>query len=106
MAENEDNTLSVFPNTPDHIRRKFVQRGECWEWTGRVMNSGYGQVYLAGDMWTCHRLVYTREIAPIPLGMHIMHLCDNKLCANPHHLRAGSNLENRHDSVVKGRHAR
>lgn len=40
---------------------------------------------------------------PIPEGYVVMHLCDNPPCANPEHLKAGTQNENIQDAVRKGR---
>ena len=47
---------------------------------------------------------YTNVI--IPNNVHLMHLCDNKLCINPLHLTIGTRQDNINDCVAKGRHAR
>lgn len=50
-----------------------------------------------------HRVSYEIFIGPIPDGMVVMHTCDTPSCVNPHHLTVGSDLENIHDKVKKGR---
>jgi hypothetical protein len=42
----------------------------------------------------------------IPEGGIILHSCDNPACVNPDHLRVGDYVENQHDAVARGRHAR
>jgi DNA-directed RNA polymerase specialized sigma subunit len=38
-----------------------------------------------------------------PKGMVVMHICDNKLCVNPDHLRIGTVADNNKDKALKGR---
>lgn len=54
----------------------------CWEWNGSVHKVGYGTI----NMEYAHRVIYEREVGPIPDGYDIDHLCRNKLCVNPAHL--------------------
>lgn len=78
---------------------------KCWEWTGPVFNSGYGQIgdHRIGEHTTTHRLAYKLTNGNIPDGALILHKCDNRLCCNPKHLRAGTQKENVADMVAKGR---
>lgn len=41
-----------------------------------------------------HRWSYERFVAPIPEGMLIDHMCHNKGCVNPGHLRLATNKQN------------
>lgn len=63
----------------------------CWLWKGRVKagnQQGYGALSLWGDEFTAHRVSYELSKGPIPKGLHIDHLCKNRLCVNPAHLEA------------------
>jgi hypothetical protein len=67
---------------------------ECWYWTGKVDEKGYG---LTG--WgRAHRVSYelcTNEL--IPSDVMILHKCNNTLCVNPAHLYKGTALDNARD---------
>lgn len=60
---------------------------ECWEWTGSRTKAGYGKVSWKGRLVYVHRLVYELLEGPIPEGLQIDHICRNRACANPDHLR-------------------
>lgn len=66
----------------------------CWIWTGAVQGKGYGSVGHQKRIWSSHKLAYTLLVGPVPEGLTLDHLCRNKLCCNPAHLEAVTNLEN------------
>jgi hypothetical protein len=82
-----------------------IPEGGCWVWMGGIRNScGYGAVHLGKNVYdTAHRLAYKLYVGPIPEGKAVLHDCDNPICCNPHHLRAGTWKENRADTVKRGR---
>ncbi|TES48059.1 HNH endonuclease signature motif containing protein [Shouchella lehensis] len=45
------------------------------------------------------RHVYEQMIGPLEKGELVRHLCDNKMCINPEHLRKGTQLENVRDAL-------
>ncbi len=53
-----------------------------------------------------HRASYQVYKGDIPDGLVIMHSCDNPSCVNPDHLTAGTQKQNIHDMMKKGRHAK
>lgn len=86
---------------------KVEKTEACWNWTGGKTKAGYGCFGVggrAGRQVLAHR--YSWEIVndPIPDGIFIDHMCHNKSCVNPSHLRLADrkqNLENRCDASIK-----
>jgi len=71
-----------------------------------VGSHGYAQILHRGKNRLHHRVAYCAafglNIEDIK-GSVVMHLCDNKICINPVHLRLGTQAENMADKVAKGR---
>jgi hypothetical protein len=78
----------------------------CWEWTGKLQGSGYGQFRVEKAFVTSHRYAYELHYGPIPDGLKVLHKCDNRKCCNPSHLFLGTSADNSADMVAKGRQAK
>jgi DNA-binding XRE family transcriptional regulator len=85
---------------------KVERRGpdECWPWLANRNEKGYGRFRGAGrgggDL-KAHRVAW--ELTHGPTDLQVLHRCDNPPCCNPDHLFLGTNLDNVHDSISKGR---
>ena len=76
----------------------------CWLWTGYRIPSGYGQTHLDNRQKVyAHRVSWSICIGPIPSGVEVLHKCDNPPCQNPGHLFLGTQADNVHDAILKGR---
>jgi hypothetical protein len=75
----------------------------CWLWTGSSNGNGYGVMRINNKQQGAHRVAFELFVGPIPPGLMICHKCDNPPCVNPHHLFAGTALDNNRDMFAKGR---
>lgn len=79
--------------------------GECLEWTGPLNERGYGKFMVGGarkqKTWIAHRWAFFvgHGFAPVV----VRHKCDNPSCVRLDHLEAGTQLDNVHDAMTRGR---
>lgn len=50
-----------------------------------------------------HRYMFEQAFGTIPVGLVIMHICDNRACSNLQHLKLATQSENITDMYKKGR---
>lgn len=84
-----------------------VERGNgCWSWTGNCQHDGYGVIRLLNKTLVAHRVSWELHRGPIPVGLSVLHHCDNRPCVRPDHLYLGTQVENGADMVRRGRSAK
>ena len=93
-------TIALTPARAARFWSKVEKSESCWEWRGARTNQGYG----SGAQWTdsdgkphtisAHRMAFKLSNGPIPEGKVIDHICRNRGCVNPDHLRAVTHKQN------------
>lgn len=77
---------------------KVDKQEECWPWTGKHSTGGYGVFHVkVSGRWTwrqAHRLTYEQLVGAIPDGKQLDHICHNRSCVNPDHLRPVTQKQN------------
>lgn len=77
----------------------------CWIFAGAPCSLA-GHVHISlddGRRMYAHRFSYELHHGPIPAGLVVMHSCDVPACVNPAHLSVGTQRDNVHDAIDKGR---
>ena len=97
-GQRMDTPLRPHNATPEQRLWSKVNKstdGGCWEWTGHLMPNGYGQLRRDGRVELAHRAAWEieNEVNLSPAQV-IDHLCHNRKCVNPGHLRVTDQCAN------------
>ena len=95
------NRVVIPERVKDRAYKKIVRAvNGCWISTYSVASHGYAQIgwsnRAAGErhIVLAHRASWEKVNGPVPVGMTLDHLCREKRCVNPAHLRLMDNFEN------------
>lgn len=98
--------VSTRGTVEDRFWRKVDRSGgpdACWLWLGSHHPAGYGRLYWRGKMRPAtHVALFLDRGIEVGTGV-ARHDCDNPPCVNPAHLQIGDQVDNRRDSVERGR---
>lgn len=86
--------------------RKVTKTSGCWEWSASRNAHGYGQIAAPRPLkrpLLAHRVSWEIHNGPIPIGLLVLHRCDNPHCVRPDHLFVGDQKLNMQDMVSKKR---
>lgn len=93
------------PNgTPEGRFWDKVEKTEtCWNWTSPT-HQGYGRLQVGSGprkRMLAHRFSWELANGPIPGEMFLDHICQNRACVNPEHLRPVTNKQNMENLAVE-----
>lgn len=94
-------TYKIEDIAPAYIERfwsKVDKKGEfdCWVWNGPRERCGYGVSWAGkpGGTMIAHRFALLTEMGELPRDLVVDHICRNRACCNPKHLRVITSREN------------
>lgn len=68
--------------------------GECWLWTATTTRLGYGNFSVGGRTKTAHRVLYQWLHGSLTRDVVVDHICHNRSCVRPEHLRSCTRKQN------------
>lgn len=80
-------------------KEKFMERIEiqsngCWNWTGHLDKGGYGHFGYEYKSYLAHRFIYKLMAGKLTPDLVVAHLCNNRACVNPFHLKEMAQADN------------
>lgn len=78
----------------ERFQEKYIINGQCYLWNRPLDKDGYGTFYFMKKNRRAHRVAYFLANGPIEEGFVIDHICKNRNCVNPEHLRCVTKKEN------------
>jgi len=88
----------------DRLEKYIDKSGDCWLWTKGAFNYGYGRLSIGKSKQVrAHRFMFEMVYGEIPIGMNVLHKCDNPACVRPKHLYLGTQKDNVKDMLHRGR---
>ena len=92
-------------NTLEHLFWSHIKKGNgCWEWNDGNTNGDYGRARYNGKCQLASRIAWQLTYGALPNNrIQVCHHCDNPPCCRPDHLFLGTNKDNCHDAMRKGR---
>lgn len=103
-ATHEPSRAKSVPFLSDRDRKrfeaKFLKAGndECWLWAAGTNDSGYGVFTIGKRQYRAHRVAVRNAGYGVPTKAVIDHICRNRLCVNPRHLRTVDRFTNVHEN--------
>lgn len=66
---------------------------DCWNWQATKSSNGYGLFWINDKNKRAHRVAYEAIFGSIPEELECHHICENKRCVNPFHIKLVTPIE-------------
>lgn len=97
-SESAWNSREIPDRVKERAATKWVESGDCWISAYSTGSHGYAQVGWQDAGQTAavlaHRASWEHHHGPVPTGHTLDHLCKQRRCVNPEHLRILPNFDN------------
>ena len=85
------------------LNHKDFDGDECLQWPFATRSNGYGAAFHNGKYTSAHRAMCIEAHGAAPNGIiDATHLCGNRSCVNPKHLRWADRAQNQADRLAHG----
>lgn len=91
---NPEAVRRILGNDLMRAESKIDFTGQCHNWTGTLDANGYGAFRVNGKTVKAHRFMFEQARGTIPAGIVLDHICHNRACVNPAHLRFATDKQN------------
>lgn len=88
-------TSRIVGNDTARFWSKVNKTEACWNWTGALTDRGYGSLRVSGRLRPAHVISYEIANKQGPGSLEVDHMCHNRACVNPGHLRLVTKKQNR-----------
>jgi hypothetical protein len=90
----------------ERFNQKYIVDDEtgCWNWQGALDKGGYGVIKIKAKMIKAHRFSYETFVGPLIKELECCHICHNRKCVRPDHLRQDTKSSNMIDRVHQQKH--
>ncbi|VXB24238.1 HNH endonuclease signature motif containing protein [Citricoccus sp. K5] len=96
---------NVHATDAERFWSKVDKSGKCWIWTGAKYN-GYGVFRIDSAARLAHRVSYKWAKGDIPDGEQLDHMCHNRACVNPDHVRFADHALNGQNRASANRNSK
>ena len=81
-------------NLDNRFWSKVDKTESCWNWTACLNEAGYGMFNVNRQAKRAHRLSYIFHYSKDITNKELDHICRNRKCVNPEHLRTCNRKQN------------
>lgn len=85
---------------------KVEKTDGCWNWTAAKVHNGYGVFTLPDQQQVAHKVAYRWSVGEVPEGFDLDHMCHNRECVNPAHLRLATHKQNQENRAGAQRNSK
>lgn len=93
------NEIPLFDNHERFISKiKVGKKDDCWEWLAGKSRNGYGVFSINDKSFSAHRVSWAITKGALDTSLVLDHVCRNRACVNPDHLREVSRAINAYEN--------